>query len=134
MMCDWLSVEFGEHILFIPLAPHSFRRRRSLHKPPKKPRSKSWRTCHSGTHARARRARQRSTTSSLSRFLTGRRCPWHISGRHSFVSGLLWVARSVRQGVMTMPWDANSRFSPVATEDLAHVIVAILENPVTHSG
>ena len=35
---------------------------------------------------------------------------------------------------MTMPWDANSRFSPVATEDLAHVIVAILENPVTHSG
>ena len=33
-----------------------------------------------------------------------------------------------------MPWDANARFSPVATEDLAHVIVAILENPVTHSG
>ena len=33
-----------------------------------------------------------------------------------------------------MPWDANTRFSPVATEDLAHVIVAILENPVTHSG
>jgi len=30
-----------------------------------------------------------------------------------------------------MPWDANSRFSPVATEDLAHVIVAILENAVT---
>jgi NAD(P)-dependent dehydrogenase (short-subunit alcohol dehydrogenase family) len=25
---------------------------------------------------------------------------------------------------------ANSRFSPVATEDLAQVIVAILENPV----
>ena len=33
-----------------------------------------------------------------------------------------------------MPWDANSRFSPVAIEDLAHLIVAILENPVTHSG
>jgi hypothetical protein len=33
-----------------------------------------------------------------------------------------------------MPWDANSRCSPVATEDLAQVIVAILENPVTHSG
>ena len=33
-----------------------------------------------------------------------------------------------------MPWDANSRWSPVATEDLAQVIVAILENPVTHSG
>ena len=33
-----------------------------------------------------------------------------------------------------MPWDANSRFSPVATEDLAHVIVAILENPGTHNG
>jgi len=44
-------------------------------------------TCHSGTHARARRARQQSTTGSLSRFLTGRRCPWHISGRHSFANG-----------------------------------------------
>ena len=33
-----------------------------------------------------------------------------------------------------MPWDANSRFSPVATEDLAQAIVAILENPVTNSG
>ena len=31
-----------------------------------------------------------------------------------------------------MPWNANSRWSPVATEDLAQVIVAILENPVTH--
>src|SRR5262244_2355237 len=64
MMCERLSVEFGEHTLFIPLAPHSFRRRRSLHKPPMKPKSKSWRTCHSGTHARARRARRRSTTTS----------------------------------------------------------------------
>src|SRR5262245_36669907 len=35
---------------------------------------------------------------------------------------------------MMMPWDANSRWSPVATEDLAQVIVAILENPVAHSG
>src|SRR2546422_3211090 len=51
-----------------------------------------------------------------------------------FSEWLLRVARSIRQGVMTMPWDANSRFSPVATEDLAHVIVAILETPVTHSG
>jgi len=51
-----------------------------------------------------------------------------------FCEWLLWVARSIRQGVMMMPWDANSRFSPVATEDLAQVIVAILENPVTHSG
>src|SRR5260370_3942295 len=75
------------HILFIPSDPHSFRRRRSLHKPPKKPRSKSWRTCHSGTHARARRARQRSITGSPSRFLTGRRCLWHISGPHSFANG-----------------------------------------------
>jgi NAD(P)H dehydrogenase (quinone) len=51
-----------------------------------------------------------------------------------FCEWLLWVARSIRQGVMTMPWDASSRFSPVATEDLAQVIVAILETPVTHSG
>jgi uncharacterized protein YbjT (DUF2867 family) len=33
-----------------------------------------------------------------------------------------------------MPWDANSRFSPVATEDLAHVIAAILDNPAAHRG
>jgi len=33
-----------------------------------------------------------------------------------------------------MPWDANSRVLPVATEDLAQVIVAIRETPVTHSG
>jgi len=39
-----------------------------------------------------------------------------------FCEWLVWVARSIRQGVMTMPWDANSRFSPVAAEDLAHVI------------
>jgi NAD(P)H dehydrogenase (quinone) len=51
-----------------------------------------------------------------------------------FSEWLVWVARAMRQGVMTMPWDANARFSPVATEDLAHVIVAILENPVTHNG
>jgi NAD(P)H dehydrogenase (quinone) len=51
-----------------------------------------------------------------------------------FCEWLLWVARSIRHGVMMMPWDANSRFSPVATEDLAQVIVAILENPITHSG
>ena len=51
-----------------------------------------------------------------------------------FCEWLLWVARSIRQGVMMMPWDANSRFSPVATEDLAHVIVAILETPVNHRG
>ena len=50
-----------------------------------------------------------------------------------FFEWLLWVARSIRQGVMMMPWDANSRFSPVATKDLAQVIVAILENPGTHS-
>lgn len=51
-----------------------------------------------------------------------------------FSEWLVWVARSIRQGLMTMPWDANSRFSPVATEDLAHVIVAILENPAAHRG
>ena len=51
-----------------------------------------------------------------------------------FSEWLVWVARSIRQGVMTMPWDANSRFSPVATEDLAHVIAAILENPAAHRG
>src|SRR6266478_7694691 len=44
-----------------------------------------------------------------------------------FSEWLLWVARAIRQGVMMMPWDANARFAPVATEDLAHVLVAILE-------
>src|SRR5262249_11129009 len=48
-----------------------------------------------------------------------------------FSEWLLWVARSIRQGAMTMPWDASSRCSPVATEDLAQVIVAILETPVS---
>ena len=52
-------------------------------------------------------------------------------GATFFCEWLLWAARSVRQGVMMMPWDANS---PVAVEDLAQVIVAILENPVAHSG
>jgi NAD(P)H dehydrogenase (quinone) len=51
-----------------------------------------------------------------------------------FSEWLLWVSRSIRQGVMMLPWDGNSRWSPVATEDLAQVIVAILENPATHSG
>ena len=57
----------------------------------------------------------------------------HLRATH-FSEWLLWVARSIRQGVMTMPWDANSRFSPVATEDLAHVTAAILENPAAHRG
>src|SRR5262249_37098011 len=108
MMCDWLSVEFGGHVLFIPSAPHSFRRRRSLHKPPRKPRSKSWRTCHSGTHARARRARQRATTGSLSRFLTGRRCLWHISGRHSLVR--LWPLLDRSQVVAHKALSENGAF------------------------
>jgi NAD(P)H dehydrogenase (quinone) len=57
----------------------------------------------------------------------------HLRATH-FSEWLLWVARSIRQGVMTMPWDANSRYSPVATEDLTHVIAAILENPEAHRG
>src|SRR5262245_15040246 len=51
-----------------------------------------------------------------------------------FSEWLVWDARSIRQGVITLPWDANSRFSPVATEDLAHVIAAILEYPAAHRG
>jgi len=57
----------------------------------------------------------------------------HLRATH-FSEWLLWVAGSIRQGVMTMPWDANSRYSPVATEDLAYVIAAILENPAEHRG
>src|SRR5262249_8989825 len=51
-----------------------------------------------------------------------------------FSEWFVWGARSIRQGVMTLPWDANSRFSPVATEDLAYVISAVLESPAAHRG
>jgi NAD(P)H dehydrogenase (quinone) len=51
-----------------------------------------------------------------------------------FSEWFIWISRSIRQGVMQMPWDPIARFRPVAAEDLALVIAAILENPQAHRG
>jgi NAD(P)H dehydrogenase (quinone) len=51
-----------------------------------------------------------------------------------FIEWLLWIAPIIRQGKMIMPWGADSRYTPVTTEDLARAIVSILEAPKAHAG
>lgn len=51
-----------------------------------------------------------------------------------FAEWLLYVAPAIRSGHVAMPWPADSRYSPIATPDLAQVTMAILENPRDHGG
>ena len=51
-----------------------------------------------------------------------------------FAEWLLYLAPMIRQGKILAPFTTTGRHAPVAAEDQARVIVAILENPTAHVG
>lgn len=51
-----------------------------------------------------------------------------------FMEWLLWIAPMIKQGKVVLPWNGESRYTPVATEDLGRLIATILETPVAHVG
>jgi NAD(P)H dehydrogenase (quinone) len=51
-----------------------------------------------------------------------------------FAEWLLYLAPMIRQGKILAPFTATGRHAPVAAEDQARVIVAILQNPAAHVG
>ena len=51
-----------------------------------------------------------------------------------FAEWLLYLAPMIRQGKILAPFTTTGRHAPVAAEDQARVIVAILQNPAAHAG
>jgi uncharacterized protein YbjT (DUF2867 family) len=51
-----------------------------------------------------------------------------------FAEWLLYLAPMIRQGKILAPFTTTGRHAPVAAEDQARVIVAILQNPTAHAG
>ena len=51
-----------------------------------------------------------------------------------FAEWLLYLAPIIRQGKILAPFSTTGRHAPVAAEDQARVIVAILQNPTAHAG
>ena len=51
-----------------------------------------------------------------------------------FAEWLLYLAPMIRQGKILAPFTTTGRHAPVAAEDQARVIVAILQNPTAHLG
>ena len=51
-----------------------------------------------------------------------------------FAEWLLYLAPMIRQGKIFAPFTTTGRHAPVAAEDQARVIVAILQNPAAHLG
>jgi len=51
-----------------------------------------------------------------------------------FAEWLLYLAPMIRQGKILAPFTTTGRHAPVAAEDQARVIAAILENPAAHAG
>jgi NAD(P)H dehydrogenase (quinone) len=51
-----------------------------------------------------------------------------------FAEWLLYLAPLIRQGKMLAPFGTTGRHAPIAAEDQASVIVAMLENPSAHAG
>ena len=51
-----------------------------------------------------------------------------------FSEWLFYVSHLIRQGRFVMPWPAEARHAPVATEDLGRLIAAILTKPAGHAG
>jgi NAD(P)H dehydrogenase (quinone) len=51
-----------------------------------------------------------------------------------FAEWLLYLAAMIREGKILAPFSTTGRHAPIAAEDQARVIVAILENPSAHAG
>ncbi|MDB6141081.1 MAG: NmrA family transcriptional regulator [Pseudomonas sp.] len=50
-----------------------------------------------------------------------------------FAQWMLYIAPLIREGRYLTPFDADSRFAPIAASDIAKVVVGILENPEPHA-
>ena len=125
MMSNWLSVEFGEAYFVYPLSPTLVQATVIFAQAAKEAEVEivanmsQWNSRPSAK-----------SPATINHWLSEQVFDWspvpvaHLRAT-IFCEWLVWVARSIRQGVMMMPWHANSRFSPVATEDLAQVIKPI---------
>lgn len=51
-----------------------------------------------------------------------------------FMEWLTYIARLIRGGRYVMPYDADSRFAPIAARDIALTAAIILSNPHEHGG
>lgn len=51
-----------------------------------------------------------------------------------FAEWLLYTAHLIRAGRYVTPFDADSRFAPIAAADIARVVAGILDNPEQHVG
>jgi NAD(P)H dehydrogenase (quinone) len=51
-----------------------------------------------------------------------------------FMEWLTYIAHLIRSGRYVMPYDADSRFAPIAARDIALTAATILNNPEVHGG
>lgn len=51
-----------------------------------------------------------------------------------FAEWLLYISSLIRRGRYVMPFDADSRFAPIAAVDIARIIAGIVEHPERHAG
>src|SRR5260370_4890040 len=51
-----------------------------------------------------------------------------------FSEWLFYVSHLIRQGRFVMPWPADTRYAPVAAEDLGRLVAGILTKPAGHAG
>lgn len=51
-----------------------------------------------------------------------------------FAEWLLYTAHLIREGRYVTPFEAESRFAPIAAADIARVVAGILANPARHAG
>jgi NAD(P)H dehydrogenase (quinone) len=51
-----------------------------------------------------------------------------------FAEWLLYISHLIRQGRYVVPFDADSRFAPMAAADIARVVVGILADPAKYAG
>jgi len=50
-----------------------------------------------------------------------------------FAQWMLYIAPLIREGRYLTPFDADSRFAPIATRDIAKIIAGVLTNPEPHA-
>ncbi|MGB3126798.1 MAG: NmrA family transcriptional regulator, partial [Pseudomonas sp.] len=50
-----------------------------------------------------------------------------------FAQWMLYIAPLIRSGKYLTPFDADSRFAPIATRDIAKIIAGVLTNPEPHA-
>ena len=51
-----------------------------------------------------------------------------------FAEWILYISALIRKGRYVVPFDGESRFAPIASSDIARIVVGLLENPAKHVG